>query len=120
MNDKPWINTYPPGVLWDAEIVPGSVQSILDDAVAKWPDRSGREQVQQKSASEGEIYSITSSAMVRLFSEQAFKNLARPWGQLRGCNCRRRITTRGGHPNSGIDWPGIMHDLFLSMITYFP
>ena len=39
MNDKPWINSYPPGVLWDAEIVPRPVQSILDDAVAKWPDR---------------------------------------------------------------------------------
>src|SRR6478672_4988519 len=39
MNDKPWINSYPPGVRWDAEIVPGPVQSILDDAVAKWPDR---------------------------------------------------------------------------------
>src|SRR6476620_3953424 len=39
MNDKPWINSYPPGVLWDAEIVPGPVQSILDDAVEKWPDR---------------------------------------------------------------------------------
>jgi len=31
--------------------------------------------VQQKTAAEGQIYSITSSAMVRLFSEQAFKNL---------------------------------------------
>jgi long-chain acyl-CoA synthetase len=39
MNDKPWINAYPPGVLWDAEIVPGPVQGILDDAAAKWPDR---------------------------------------------------------------------------------
>ena len=39
MNDKPWINSYPAGILWDAEIVPGPVQSILDDAVAKWPDR---------------------------------------------------------------------------------
>ncbi len=39
MNDKPWINAYPPGVFWDAEIVPGPVQSILDDAVGKWPDR---------------------------------------------------------------------------------
>src|ERR1700739_2677731 len=39
MNDKPWISAYPPGVLWDAEIVPGPVQSILDDAVAKWPYR---------------------------------------------------------------------------------
>jgi long-chain acyl-CoA synthetase len=39
MNDKPWINSYPSGVLWDAEIVPGPVQKILDDSVAKWPDR---------------------------------------------------------------------------------
>src|SRR6201998_4289832 len=39
MNDKPWISVYPPGVRWDAEIVPRPVQSILDDAVAKWPDR---------------------------------------------------------------------------------
>src|ERR1700726_4007110 len=39
MNDKPWINAYPSGVLWDAEIVPGPVQSILDYAMAKWPDR---------------------------------------------------------------------------------
>src|SRR5260370_34909979 len=39
MNDKPWINSYPSGVLWDAEIVPRPVQKILDDAVAKWPDR---------------------------------------------------------------------------------
>jgi hypothetical protein len=87
--------------------------------MTRWAN-SCREQVQQKSAAEGQIYSITSSAMVRLFGEQAFNNLARPWGQLRGCNCRRRIITRGGHPNFGIDWPGIMHDLFLSMITYLP
>src|ERR1700747_1578262 len=39
MNDKPWSQSSPPGVLWDAEIVPGPVQSILDGAVAKWPDR---------------------------------------------------------------------------------
>src|SRR6201981_2007344 len=39
MNDKPWINSYPPGVRWDAEIVPRTRQSIRDDAVAKWPDR---------------------------------------------------------------------------------
>jgi hypothetical protein len=97
-----------------------AIDSFAAIAHFRFGPNSGREQVQQKSASEGEIYSITSSAMVRLFSEQAFKNLARPWGQPRGCNCRRRITTRGGHPNSGIDWPGIMHDLFLSMITYFP
>src|ERR1700747_1032911 len=39
MNDKAWSNSYPAGVLWDAEIVPGPVQKILDGAVAKWPDR---------------------------------------------------------------------------------
>jgi long-chain acyl-CoA synthetase len=39
MNDKPWIGSYPAGVRWDAEIVPGPVHTILDDAVAKWPDR---------------------------------------------------------------------------------
>lgn len=39
MNDMPWIKSYPTGVHWDTEIVPMPVQRILDDAVAKWPDR---------------------------------------------------------------------------------
>lgn len=39
MNDQPWINSYPVGVRWDAEIVPGPVQKILEDAAATWPDR---------------------------------------------------------------------------------
>jgi len=39
MNDMPWIKSYPEGVRWDVEIVPGAVQSILDNAVANWPDR---------------------------------------------------------------------------------
>jgi long-chain acyl-CoA synthetase len=39
MDDVPWINSYPDGVRWDAKIVPGPVQQILEDAVAKWPDR---------------------------------------------------------------------------------
>jgi long-chain acyl-CoA synthetase len=39
MDDMPWINSYPHGVRWDAEIVPGPVQQILEDAVAKWSDR---------------------------------------------------------------------------------
>jgi long-chain acyl-CoA synthetase len=39
MNDMPWINSYPAGVRWDIEITPGPVQKILDDSVAKWPDR---------------------------------------------------------------------------------
>ena len=39
MNDMPWIKSYPAGVRWDIEITPGTVQKILDDSVAKWPDR---------------------------------------------------------------------------------
>jgi long-chain acyl-CoA synthetase len=39
MNDMPWINSYPAGVRWDIEITPRPVQRILDDSVAKWPDR---------------------------------------------------------------------------------
>ena len=39
MNDMPWIKSYPAGVRWDAEIVAMPVQKILDDTIAKWPDR---------------------------------------------------------------------------------
>src|SRR4051812_22535752 len=39
MNDMPWTKSYPAGVRWDTEIVPMPVQQILDDAIAKWPDR---------------------------------------------------------------------------------
>ena len=39
MNDMPWAKSYPAGVRWDTEIVPMPLQQILDDAIAKWPDR---------------------------------------------------------------------------------
>jgi long-chain acyl-CoA synthetase len=39
MNDMPWIKSYPAGVRWDVRIKPMPVQKILDDTVAKWPDR---------------------------------------------------------------------------------
>ncbi|HJQ61124.1 MAG TPA: long-chain fatty acid--CoA ligase [Vineibacter sp.] len=39
MNDMPWIKSYPAGVRWNIEFAPAPVQRILDDAVAKWPDR---------------------------------------------------------------------------------
>ena len=39
MNNMPWINSYPAGVRWDADITPAPLQTILDNAVAKWPDR---------------------------------------------------------------------------------
>jgi long-chain acyl-CoA synthetase len=39
MNDMPWIKSYPAGVRWDINITPTAVQKILDDTIAKWPDR---------------------------------------------------------------------------------
>ncbi|PLC06088.1 dicarboxylate--CoA ligase PimA [Variovorax sp. RO1] len=39
MNSKPWLASYPEGVAWDHEITPTSVQQILIDAVAGFPDR---------------------------------------------------------------------------------
>ena len=39
MNDMPWIKSYPAGVRWNIDIAPGPVQKILDDTVAKYPDR---------------------------------------------------------------------------------
>jgi long-chain acyl-CoA synthetase len=35
----PWIKSYPDGVHWDAELPLMPVQQLLDDAVARWPDR---------------------------------------------------------------------------------
>ena len=40
MNDTPWTRTYPAGLHWDAEIPLRAVDLILDDAVARWPDRA--------------------------------------------------------------------------------
>jgi len=39
MEKHPWLAAYPDGVHWDRRIEPVLVQRILDDAVAKWPDR---------------------------------------------------------------------------------
>ncbi len=35
----PWTRSYPPGLRWDSEIAVRPVDRILDDAVARWPDR---------------------------------------------------------------------------------
>src|SRR4030095_13561218 len=43
MNAMPWLKSYPAGVRWDDEIEPAPVQRILDDTVAKWPDRPALE-----------------------------------------------------------------------------
>jgi len=47
-------------------------------------------------------YSITSSAMVRLFGEQAFKNLARPWAN-NAAVIVEGAKARSGYLDSGID-----------------
>jgi long-chain acyl-CoA synthetase len=39
MPDHPWTKSYPAGVRWDAAVVATPVQHILDEAVARWPDR---------------------------------------------------------------------------------
>ena len=39
MSVTPWTRTYPPGLQWDTEIKVGAVDRILDDAVARWPER---------------------------------------------------------------------------------
>lgn len=37
--DKPWLASYPDGIHWDQEIVPTTVQQILNNSVANYPDR---------------------------------------------------------------------------------
>ncbi len=39
MSDKPWLASYPAGMRWDLEIKPTPVQQILEDTVARFPDR---------------------------------------------------------------------------------
>ena len=38
--DQPWIASYPAALHWDSPIALRPVQSLLDDAVARWPDRT--------------------------------------------------------------------------------
>jgi long-chain acyl-CoA synthetase len=39
MIEYPWTHSYPAGVRWDAELPLMPVQQILDEAVARWPER---------------------------------------------------------------------------------
>lgn len=39
MENMPWIKSYPKGLRWDAELLLAPVTQLLDDAVARWPDR---------------------------------------------------------------------------------
>ena len=42
-NEMPWLKSYPPGVKWDLNVESAPVQSILDNGVAKWPDKPALE-----------------------------------------------------------------------------
>jgi long-chain acyl-CoA synthetase len=39
MSDKPWVNSYPAGVLWEAEIKPIPMADMLKNAVEEFADR---------------------------------------------------------------------------------
>lgn len=39
MKEFPWIKSYPAGVRWDAELPTMPVPALLDNAVAKWPEK---------------------------------------------------------------------------------
>ena len=39
MNDKPWLASYPSSMQWDLDIKLTPVQQVLDDTVARFPDR---------------------------------------------------------------------------------
>ena len=38
-NDTPWVKSYPAGVRWDIDVTPRAVQDLLDESVARFPDR---------------------------------------------------------------------------------
>ncbi|MET0192517.1 MAG: long-chain fatty acid--CoA ligase [Hyphomicrobiaceae bacterium] len=38
-NAHPWTSSYPAGIRWDAPLTISPVQQLLDEAIAKWPDR---------------------------------------------------------------------------------
>ncbi|HLJ19428.1 MAG TPA: AMP-binding protein, partial [Stellaceae bacterium] len=39
MTDRPWLKSYPPGIVWDASFPAQPVTKLLDDAVERFPDR---------------------------------------------------------------------------------
>ena len=43
MAEHPWIQSYPDGVRWDAELPLMPVQQLLDDAARRWPDHPALE-----------------------------------------------------------------------------
>ena len=39
MTDRPWLKSYPPGIVWDASFPAHSLVKLLDDAVERFPER---------------------------------------------------------------------------------
>lgn len=39
MTDRPWLKSYPPGIVWDADFPAQPVTKLLDDAVERFGDR---------------------------------------------------------------------------------
>ncbi|HKX06812.1 MAG TPA: long-chain fatty acid--CoA ligase [Stellaceae bacterium] len=39
MTDRPWLKSYPPGIVWDADFPAHPVTKLLDDAVERFGDR---------------------------------------------------------------------------------
>lgn len=40
MTQTPWVDTYPPGTRWNAPLRATAVTAVLDEAVARWPQRT--------------------------------------------------------------------------------
>lgn len=43
MNALPWLHAYPEGVRWNAELPVQPVPTLLDEAVARWPEKPAHE-----------------------------------------------------------------------------
>ncbi len=65
MVDFPWTQSYPAGVRWDAELPLMPVQKILDDAVARWPERPALD-FMGRVISYGELGALTDRAAAGL------------------------------------------------------
>ncbi|MCU6435576.1 long-chain fatty acid--CoA ligase [Undibacterium sp. Jales W-56] len=61
MSDFPWIQSYPAGVRWDAELPIMPVPQLLDEACAKWPDHIALEFMGKKT-SYRELHALVNQA----------------------------------------------------------
>ncbi|MFZ6657469.1 long-chain-fatty-acid--CoA ligase [Undibacterium sp. TJN19] len=61
MRDTPWIQSYPAGVHWDADLPISSVPQLLHDAAARWPDLPALEFMGKKTTY-GELQKLVNQA----------------------------------------------------------